>query len=160
MRGTPGDVFPVLLIFSSRVKRLTKALARSNGVADVSQTVVFANGPSTQSGKSAYAKEARDRQARASRVAMWYVETNIRRLSTGRDPARLKYLYHSPGGMKWSSLFFPENTARQKSLFTGCERLCENERKPVRTRERARHPSLHGINVVDVLHGQQVELRS
>ena len=70
MRDTPGDVFPVLLIFSSRVKRPTKALARSNAVAEVSQTVVFANGPFTQSGKSAYARVVNNRHTRARRVAI------------------------------------------------------------------------------------------
>ena len=50
-RGTPGEVFPLRLNFSSRVRALTRALARSETEADVSHTVLFASGPFTQSGK-------------------------------------------------------------------------------------------------------------
>lgn len=57
-RGTPGEVFPVKLNFSSICRALTNAFARSDMDAEVLHTVLLARGPFVQSGKRSAVTEA------------------------------------------------------------------------------------------------------
>ena len=156
MRGTPGAVSPVLLIFSSKVKRPTKALARSNAVAEVSQTVVFANGPLTQSGKSAYARVTRDRHVRASRTAISARCGGQGRPSMRRCPLGLGVYKDTKTKFKAyekSNLPFPQRAGSRS--IRAASGYVRNEREQSRGPERVRHSPWLEMLAEIFFYGQQ-----
>ena len=157
MRGTPGAVSPVLLIFSSKVKRPTKALARSNAVAEVSQTVVFANGPLTQSGKLAYARVTRDRHVRASRAAISARWGGQGRPSMRRCPLGLGVYKDTKTEFKAYEKFnlpSPPQRAGSRSI-RAASGYVRNEREQSRGPERVRHSSWLETLAEAFFYGQQ-----